>query len=158
VALRLRPIRDEEFPAFVTESRRGYAEDIERHGGLPREEARRKAEADFAALFPDDRPAEGQTVLIVEDDGTGEAIGRVWFTIREQGERTSAWLYDITIDERVRGRGFGRESMQLLEDEVRRRGVPRIALNVFGGNERARSLYRSLGYAEASVWMSKELD
>lgn len=42
-------------------------------------------------------------------------------------------------------------------DEVRRLGLGAIALNVFGGNEPARALYRSLGYRDVSVWMSKEL-
>jgi ribosomal protein S18 acetylase RimI-like enzyme len=47
--------------------------------------------------------------------------------------------------------------MQVLEDEVRSRGLGRIALNVFGGNDIARSLYRSVGYAETAVFMSKAL-
>ena len=33
----------------------------------------------------------------------------------------------------------------------------RIALNVFGGNDAARDLYRSLGYRAAAVFMEKEL-
>jgi RimJ/RimL family protein N-acetyltransferase len=158
MALKLRPIREDEFPAFVAASRAGYAEDVERHGHVPRVEAQRKAAEDMARLFPGDQPAEGQTVLVVEDDETGEAVGRVWFTVRDHLRRTSAWLYDITIDERVRGRGYGRQAMLLLEEEVRRLGLERLALNVFGGNERARSLYLSLGYTEDSVWMGKELD
>jgi len=32
-----------------------------------------------------------------------------------------------------------------------------VALNVFGGNEVARNLYRSLGYEENAVSMSKKL-
>jgi ribosomal protein S18 acetylase RimI-like enzyme len=40
---------------------------------------------------------------------------------------------------------------------VRRAGHRRIALNVFGGNEAARSLYRSLGYHEAAVTMTKDV-
>jgi ribosomal protein S18 acetylase RimI-like enzyme len=47
--------------------------------------------------------------------------------------------------------------MQLAEVEARSHGLPRIALNVFGGNEVARNLYRSLGYAETSVQMAKDL-
>ena len=47
--------------------------------------------------------------------------------------------------------------MLLLEDEVRARGLSRVALNVFGGNDVARSLYRSVGYSETAVFMSKEL-
>jgi RimJ/RimL family protein N-acetyltransferase len=157
MTIRLRPIRDDEFEAFVRSSREGYGEQIELYGHAPREEARRKAEEDMARLFPDDRPAEGQTVLVVEEEETGEAVGRVWFTVREHGALESAWLYEISIDERMRGRGYGRQAMLLFEDEVRRRGLRRIALNVFGGNEPARSLYRSLGYVEDSVWMAKEL-
>ena len=47
--------------------------------------------------------------------------------------------------------------MRFVEDEARRRGVSGIALNVFGGNEAARSLYRSLGYKEFAAAMRKDL-
>jgi ribosomal protein S18 acetylase RimI-like enzyme len=47
--------------------------------------------------------------------------------------------------------------MEFAEDEARRRGIDRVALNVFGGNEVARGLYRSLGYKENAVAMSKRL-
>jgi RimJ/RimL family protein N-acetyltransferase len=43
------------------------------------------------------------------------------------------------------------------EDEARARGVHRIELHVFGGNDVARGLYRSLGYVETSVLMGKDL-
>jgi ribosomal protein S18 acetylase RimI-like enzyme len=45
--------------------------------------------------------------------------------------------------------------MLLAEAEARRRGYNRIGLNVFGGNDVARKLYRSLGYAENAIVMSK---
>ena len=61
------------------------------------------------------------------------------------------------IDPDLRGRGLGRRAMELVEREVRARGLERVELNVFGGNAVARSLYRSLGYAERAVIMSKEL-
>jgi GNAT superfamily N-acetyltransferase len=157
MALRLRPVRDGELPDFVRRCRDVYAADIERNARLSAEEARRKAERDIAALLPGDRPGDDQHLFVVEDEATGEAIGRVWFAERPRGARTVAWLYEIAIEERLRGRGYGRQAMLLLEEEVRRRELPLIALNVFGGNERARSLYRSLGYVEDSVWMSKEL-
>jgi hypothetical protein len=35
--------------------------------------------------------------------------------------------------------------------------VARVDLNVFGGNEVARALYRSLGYEEIAVYMRKGL-
>jgi ribosomal protein S18 acetylase RimI-like enzyme len=154
--VRLRAVRDDEVADFVARTRDGYAEDLERSARVPREEARATAERQLAALVPDGRPAEGQHLFVVEDE-TRRAVGRLWFAEREQDSRPVAWIYDIAIDEHLRGRGLGRQAMLLLEEEVRKRGLPEIGLNVFGANEPARSLYRSLGYAEVSVWMSKEL-
>ena len=68
-----------------------------------------------------------------------------------------SFLYDIEIDGRFRGRGLGREAMLLVEQEARRRGFVEIRLNVFGGNETARSLYRSLQYVEFAIGMRKRL-
>ena len=45
--------------------------------------------------------------------------------------------------------------MEFAEDEARRRGIAKVALNVFGGNELARRLYVSLGYQETAVHMEK---
>jgi hypothetical protein len=47
--------------------------------------------------------------------------------------------------------------MLLIEDEARSRGLSQISLTVFGGNDVARSLYRSLSYAETAVFMAKDL-
>jgi len=47
--------------------------------------------------------------------------------------------------------------MLLAEAEAHRRGFRRIGLNVFGGNEIARNLYRSLGYTETAIHMRKNL-
>jgi ribosomal protein S18 acetylase RimI-like enzyme len=66
-------------------------------------------------------------------------------------------VYDVHLRENARGRGYGRAAMLLAEDEARRRGCPRLSLNVFGRNEVARGLYRSLGYEENAVAMSKSL-
>jgi len=47
--------------------------------------------------------------------------------------------------------------MLVFEDEALRRGLTEANLTVMGGNEVARSLYRSLGYVERTVFMSKDL-
>ena len=50
-----------------------------------------------------------------------------------------------------------RAAMELFEEEVRRRGLSQVGLTVLGDNDVARSLYRSLGYGERAVFMSKDL-
>jgi ribosomal protein S18 acetylase RimI-like enzyme len=151
-------MRDDEFDAWVERGKAEYARDMIENAGAPAELARAKSESDWSSLLPGRVETPDQFVFAVEDAETGERVGDAWFARREtQFEGEVAFVYSIEIAERFRGRGYGRRTMLLLEEEARARGLGRISLNVFGGNEVARNLYRSLGYAEAAVSMSKTL-
>lgn len=154
--LHLRPISDEETGSFLAYVKDAYTREIATHAGMSEEEARAKAERDFSLLVSDGRPVAGQQLFWVEKGETNERIGRVWLGEREAGQPVGV-LYDIEIGSAFRGRGLGRQLMLLIEEEARRRGFTEIRLNVFGGNEIARSLYRSLGYAEFAIAMRKRL-
>src|SRR5206468_1372979 len=82
VNARLRPLRDDELPAYREHSERGYIEDISERGGVPRHLAEEKARRDFERLWPDGRPTEGQAIFAVEDMGTGEHVGYLWIAER----------------------------------------------------------------------------
>jgi RimJ/RimL family protein N-acetyltransferase len=151
----LRPMRPDEYPAFVESSKAGYAHDIAVHGGESEEFARRKSEEDHAAILPQGLDTPGHWIFVVE--AGGQPVGTLWLAERPHGREKECWIYGIEIEEAQRGKGYGRTAMQLAEVEARSHGLPRIALNVFGGNEVARNLYRSLGYAETSVQMAKDL-
>jgi ribosomal protein S18 acetylase RimI-like enzyme len=151
----LRPMREDEFPAYVAAAKEQYAADMVENAGFSRTAAELKAESDFAVLFPDGFATDGIFLRIVEDDG--ERVGHVLYAQREQFGRPAAFLYEILIDEDCRGRGLGRRAMGLFEDEVRAHGLSRVELNVFGGNAVARSLYRTLGYEERAVFMERVL-
>jgi len=151
----LRPLRDDEFDAWAAASKAGYAASIEHDGGFPHEVAQRKAETDAAQLLPDGRVPDGHAVYMIEDEG--EVVGHLWVAEREADDQRVLYVYDVSVDEDARGRGLGRLAMEFAEGEARRRGIRRVTLNVFGGNEVARGLYRSLGYAEVAVWMAKDV-
>ena len=146
---------DEEFPAFYEEAESGYGRDIERHGGQTHEAAVRKAKADMESALPLGLDTPNHWIYAVEADG--QNVGRLWLSELDRGGRRVLFIYEIAIDESSQGRGYGRAAMLLAEDEARTRGIGYVELNVFGGNEVARNLYRSLGYAEASVQMRKSL-
>ncbi len=154
-AVRLRPLTAAEYPAFLVASKAGYAEGIEVHGGQSHEAAQRKAEADFPAVLPLALDTPGHHIFVVEVDG--QAVGRLWLAEREVAGRQVLYVYDVSIDAAHRGAGYGRAAMRLAEEEARARGIGRIELNVFGGNDVARGLYRSLGYVETSAQMAKDL-
>ena len=151
----LRPLRADEYPAFVATSKAGYAQAIEEQAGYTAEYARQRAEDDFANILPAGLATAGHAITVIEAEG--EAVGRLWLAEREMGAQRVLFIYDIEIDEAFRGRGLGRAAMLLAEEQARQRGITRVSLNVFGGNEVARKLYRSLGYVESSVQMAKDL-
>ena len=147
--VRLRALREDEYGDWDVAHRRGYARGLVEHAGLSSAEAEAKVERDIPAVLPDGLATENVHVWVAEAEG--RRVGTIFLGVRG-GE---AWLYDITIDEAERGRGYGRGAMLALEDEVRALGYDRLTLNVWGGNEVARGLYRTLGYAEDSVHMHK---
>jgi ribosomal protein S18 acetylase RimI-like enzyme len=155
VKVSLRPLREEEFPQWARHHRVWYTADLRENGGLSDEAAVEKAQRDMDRAFPSGFATPDNSCFVVE--AAGERVGSVWFSPRQENGETVAFLYAIEIDEAHRGRGFGRAAMQLFEQEARRRGFSQVRLNVFGGNERARALYRSLGYGERSVHMGKAL-
>ena len=154
-AVRVRPMQPDEYPAWVAASKAGYANDITTHGGLPADVAGRKAEADFANILPEGLQTPGHVFFIVE--AGGEPVGYLWLAEREQHGQRTLFVYEIEIHEGHRGKGYGRAAMLLAEDEALARGLDQVQLNVFGGNEVARGLYRSLGYIENAVLMTKQL-
>ena len=155
LTVRLHPMRPDEYPAFIAASEAGYTHDMVVHGGMLQAVAEKKSREDHTALLPDGLATAGQWIFVVEADG--ESVGHLWVAERGTPERRTLFIYGVEIDEAHRGRGFGRQTMLLAEVQARSRGIRRMELNVFGGNDVARGLYRSLGYAETSVQMGKDL-
>jgi GNAT superfamily N-acetyltransferase len=148
-------MRDDEFTAWVPAVRAGYAEDLVRDFGLSPEAASAKADADTERLLPGGRRPDDHSIFVIEVDG--ERAGELWLAPREEDSGPCLFIYDISVDEAYRGRGYGKAAMAFAEDEARRRGFDRVALWVGGRNEVARGLYRSLGYEENGVAMSKAI-
>lgn len=133
-----------------------YVDEIVASGSMSRAAAEEKGRREDAELLPDGLATPGQLIFRVEVDG--QPVGWLWLALRNpRAEDGVGIVYDVSIDEALRGRGYGRAAMRLAEEEARRNGLHALALNVFGQNAIARALYSSLGYRETSVQMRKEL-
>ena len=155
MSVQLRPMREDEFATWLPLMGDRYARDMVEHAGMTAEAAKTKAVADIERLFPGGRPSPEQLVLVIEAEG--EPVGDLWLAERDDSPQPGLFIFDITVEEPHRGRGYGKAAMLFAEDEARRRGLDRVALNVFGRNTVARRLYQSLGYEENAVAMSKTL-
>jgi ribosomal protein S18 acetylase RimI-like enzyme len=160
VDIRLRPLRDEEFPDFLGLLRMEYVRSMVEEAGMSTQAAEDKATADHASLFPDGTQQPHHRIYLLEDVATSERAGHLFWAERQPpgSLSTRAYLYELFIDEPYRRQGLGRRALELFEDDARAQGLPGIDLNVWGGNEAARALYRSAGFGERAVFMSKELE
>jgi ribosomal protein S18 acetylase RimI-like enzyme len=151
----VRPLRPDEFDAWRRRSERFYAENMVEAGGIDPEAAARKARTDFDALLAGGIETAGHAFFAIEE--SDDPIGSLWLAERTDDQGRMLFVYEVYLEAEARGKGHGREAMRFAEGEARRRGIPAVTLNVFGGNEPARGLYRSLGYRELAVYMRKEL-
>ncbi len=107
------------------------------------------------ALFPEGKPVTGHHFMNVLDQDV--AVGVIWLA-EPQIEASGGWsINQIRIDEKFRGKGYGRRTMEEAEIWIRSRGGTRLTLNVFGHNAIARSLYDSLGFRTQATQMFKDL-
>jgi ribosomal protein S18 acetylase RimI-like enzyme len=158
--IRLRPLRSDEFVGFLELLRVEYVRSLVEEAGMSTQAAEDKATADHASLFPDHAQQPHHRIYLLEDVATGERAGHLFWAERQPPGSlgTRAYLYELFIDDSFRRRGLGRRALELLEEDARAQGLPGIDLNVWGGNEAARALYRSAGFGERAVFMSKELE
>jgi ribosomal protein S18 acetylase RimI-like enzyme len=149
-------MRPDEFEAFAEHGRAGYVQQMVEFSGMEPSAALAKAERDYALTLPNGLATPGHWLFVVEHDR--RRVGVLWFAERVLDGRTVAYLYEIEIDEAERGHGYGRAAMEAYEREAARRGLFELELNVFGGNDVARALYRSLGWRETAVHMVKRVE
>jgi GNAT superfamily N-acetyltransferase len=153
----LRPMTAEEFDVYLPWAKAEYAKEIELNNGIPAEDAAELAEPSFRDLEPLGLDTPGHQVWVATDPGTGERVGVLWLTVQQPRGVPAMWIYDIFVEEPLRGKGYGRRLLELAEEEARRAGVMRMELNVARDNDGARALYESVGYREMSRQMYKLL-
>jgi ribosomal protein S18 acetylase RimI-like enzyme len=153
--LRLRPMTEAEFALFRTRVVRDYAADKVRAGEWPPERSEELAEAQTDQLLPEGAQTPGMLLLMAETAQDGP-VGYAWMALAGP-DVARAWVYDISIDEEQRGKGYGRALLNGLEQAAYEHGCSSICLNVFAGNDLARGLYERAGFHLTSIQMAKPL-
>jgi ribosomal protein S18 acetylase RimI-like enzyme len=154
--IRLAPMTAERYPTWVRETVAGYAAQQAVAGVLPEREARDQAEREFDRLLPEGLHTPGQLMWSAFHGNT--EVGYLWLGVAQQADGVEAFVFDVAVAPRLRGRGYGRAIVTAGEERARALGATTIRLNVFGHNDVARTLYDSLGYRTTATLMSRRLD
>jgi len=142
---RARPLREDEYDAWVAEQVAGYASDIAGSGLSTPAAAAERSAAEFRELLPDGLASPGYTWWIIEDEATATPVASIW--VAHGREPGVSFVFSVEVQPEHRGRGYGRAAMLAGEAASLAAGDDRLALNVFGHNHVAIRLYERLGYA-----------
>ncbi|MCN9240592.1 GNAT family N-acetyltransferase [Streptomyces sp. RY43-2] len=140
--LTARPMTRAEYPEWFAAERDAYISDIVRSGALSPEEAVRKSDRDFAKTLPEGLATPDNAFLVLEV--AGERVGTGWL---KHGHLPGVtYGYSLHVEERHRGKGYGRAAMAAGERVTFEAGDSALMFSVWGGNEVAMNLYTSAGY------------
>ena len=104
-----------------------------------------------------DNPPEGSELLVAEEGGRIAGFMYLVTTSDFFTKEKHGHVSDLVVARDGEGRGVGRALLAAGEVWARQRGYRLLSLKVFGDNERAKRLYRQLGYATDMIKMVKEL-
>jgi ribosomal protein S18 acetylase RimI-like enzyme len=154
---RLEPMDEATYVAWCAVTKREYAAGKVEAGNWPEAGADELAEAEFARLLPNGRHTPAHEIRSMVNDA-GEKVGYAWFTIENRDVGRVVFIYDIAVDAAHRRKGYARLALDEIDAYARDHDCLGVMLHVFGDNEAARELYRSMGYLETNVIMLKRVD
>lgn len=76
----------------------------------------------------------------------GEWDGKVVATVIAGYDGIRGWIYSVAVAETHRRRGLGRRMVEHAEDVLRRRGCPKVNLQVLGSNRAVVGFYEQMEY------------
>ncbi|MFD7861058.1 GNAT family N-acetyltransferase [Streptomyces sp. NPDC057682] len=153
--LTARSMTPEEFADWEERAIAGYAESLVTRG-TPPEAAAEAARRSHARHMPQGLATEGARLHYLLHEG--EKAGSVWVAPFEMHPgRLISYVFDVEVDERYRGRGYGRALMHQAERLALADGEEWIGLHVVTSNTPALRLYQSLGYEPTQYNYVKQL-
>ncbi len=153
--LRLIPMSQSEFDAYLGTAVADYAQAHAKAGDCEPEKALELAQQDYQSLLPDGLQSHNQFLFSAVDETGGgpRAVGLIWFAVKDKPGRKTAFIYDFRIADEFQGQGHGKEMMMRFEEVAKEMGISKSSLHVFGFNVAARHLYEKMGYQVVSIAM-----
>lgn len=152
--IRLVPMTESEFEAYLEQTIPEYADDKVRAGHWTEEEALELSRKSYQESLPRGIETENNYLFRIHLE-SGEGIGMIW--MKHEAPRPRGFIFDIVLDETQRGKGYGKQAMLALEEFAKGMGLETIGLHVFAHNKAALRLYEGLAYEVTNQNMVKKL-
>ena len=148
--MRLIAVDDAEYADFAERQVLEHASQLTRAGEIVEADSVALARERLRGLLADELRALGHQFFVARSAIVKPRIGWVWISpapaFLGPSRAGSRWLSQLTIEETVRGRGWGRALLNATERYLVQIGVEQLWLRVFDWNTAGRALYDSQGY------------
>jgi RimJ/RimL family protein N-acetyltransferase len=155
--VRLVPMTEEEFAAYLKTSIPDYANEHVESGQWRSEEALALSQEEHRKLLPEGLRTPDHYLFTLRADKSDARVGELWYGIRREGLVTAVWIYWIGIHEAFRRHGHATAALRAAEIAAPALGADRVQLHVFGKNAPARATYTRAGFIESNVIMTKRV-
>ncbi|MGI8315258.1 GNAT family N-acetyltransferase [Halobacillus mangrovi] len=152
----LSPMTKNEYDAIKVAQIKDYADEKVKAGTWTKEEAFEKSNESFNNLLPDGLKTSDHYFLSIKNNGLN--VGYFWYHFaNESNNQKEAFIYNFLIFDGHQGKGYGRKALEELEKHMRKEGIKKLSLHVFGHNKRAIHLYNKMKFDTTDLVMSKHL-
>ncbi|MBC3947702.1 GNAT family N-acetyltransferase [Erwinia persicina] len=150
----LRPMQADEFPAYRQIVIAEYGRDLAESRRCSLEDALSRATTLIDQALTQGVNSPPQRLLcITATEGAEPPVGYLWVSVSEN----IAWIYDIYLLPEWRGKGYGKQALDVINQQLALEGITETGLRVAANNSRAKKLYESLGFVLTGYNMSKRL-
>lgn len=153
----LRPMRENEYPAFLAYFIPDYAQEIASNYLLSPLEAAAKAKQEISEDLYAGVNTSGHILLCLMEhlDNVERHVGYLWY--KPDVLQRTVFIYDFYIFSVYQGQGLAKKVLRVLEQNLREKGFEQIRLRVAANNTRAQRLYETTGFGITGVNMSKNI-
>ena len=86
--------------------------------------------------------------LFVIYDNDGQPAGMLTIGIYQTVTGSKAWIEDVTVDEKYRGRGYGKKILEHAINFIHRSGIENVSLTSNSSRIAANNLYKTMGFVK----------
>jgi len=157
-AIRLEPMNEEDFRASLALAIPRYAAECVQQGLWTADNSLEASRSELELLLPQGFKTPNRHFGKLIEEASGSSVGEVWYTVERKGGKVRFWVDWISVDPRMRTRGYATEALELLSAEALKHGADRIGLQVLSDNAVAVALYTRAGFKPTDVRMAKQLN
>jgi len=89
----------------------------------------------------------------------GESRGEIVASVMGGYEGHRGWINYLAVSPQHQRKGYGREIMEFVEQQIQLKGCPKINLQIRGTNTQAAAFYQAIGYdIENAIGLGKRLE